>query len=65
MEPLNSTGRKYPDNVNLSREKSDFPSYLTFNSDGAGRDKQNGEDSEKNLVDKEAAKTKNKITLQY
>ena len=35
-----------------------FQSYLTNNSDGAGRDIENREDSEKNLVDKEAAKTR-------
>ena len=53
---------EYPDEVNLSREKSDFQSYLTINSDGAGRDIENREDSEKNLVDKEAAKTRKTLS---
>ena len=39
-----------------------FQSYLTIKSDGAGRDIENREDSKKNLVDKEAAKTRKTLS---
>ena len=35
---------------------------MTINSDGAGRDIENREDSEKNLVDKEATKTRKTLS---
>ena len=39
-----------------------FQSYLTINSDGAGRDIENMEDSKKNLVDTEAAKNQKTLS---
>ena len=43
---------------NKVKEKSDFPSYLTLNSDGAGRETKTGKAPRRSLWTKIAAKTK-------